>query len=717
MGIKEKILQLLDQEGTKSVSKQQMLKSLYVKKEKRRKFYHTLDEMMKDGIIALSKDNAYTRVKRKHGQAAADRLRTNVKPEATCEENKNTTANLVTGRLVANEKGFGFLISEGEDIFLPPGKLKDAMHGDTVEVRVLSEGEDTGRNVGTVLRVLQRGTEIIVGTFYKNRRSAYVIPSDKRFRDAVRVETGFEKDAKEGQQVVIRLTRWGGHTAGRIEEIIGNEGDKGVSVSCLLREHGIWEAFPKDALKQAKTMPSSISNKDLAGRRDLRNGCIFTIDGAEAKDLDDAVSLEKDRQGNYILGVHIADVSHYVTADSPLDKEAFKRGTSVYPVDRVVPMLPEQLSNGICSLNANVDRLTFSCIMQVDPNGDVLKYEILPSVIHSCERMTYDNVNSIFEGDEALRSRYAQILPSLDMMKELCAILRQRRTKRGSIDFDLDEAYIRLDENGIPYSIEKRTRGISQGVIEEFMLLANETVAAHAAKNEIPFVYRIHERPDEDKLREFNAFAAPFGVTVSQPDNATPKMLQQVIEAVKGKPEEPVVASVLLRSMKKARYTPDNLGHFGLAARNYCHFTSPIRRYPDLVIHRFLKQAASGNIEGLKEFAQKASVRSSEREIAAMEGERAVADYMKAAYMEHHIGEEYDATVSGVTAYGMYLQLENTVEGFIRIGNLEGAFTFDAQNYALSAPGKATYRLGQRLRIRVDNADSKTGRIDFSLVF
>ena len=715
MGVREKILELLEQQGTKAVSKQQLLKHLYVKKDKRRKFYHALDDLIKDGTITLSKDNKYRRGRKKTKAPSAGRMKS--AGGETNNNNDKQTGTLLVGKLSANEKGYGFLLVEGGDIFLPPGKLGDAMHGDTVEVRLLSENEDTGRNVGCVVRVLERGIQTLVGTFYRNRRSSYVIPSNKRYRDAVRVETGFEKNAREGQLVLIRLTRWGDHIAGRIEEVIGDEGEKGVSVRCILREHGIWEKFPKEVLRQAKSISSSVGNKDIAGRKDLRKNCIFTIDGAEAKDLDDAVSIQCDDNGDYLLGVHIADVSHYVTAGMPLDKEAFKRGTSVYPVDRVVPMLPEQLSNGICSLQAGVDRLTFSCLMQVDKNGDVQQYEIVPSVIKSCARMTYDDVNRIFEGDAELRKRYAQIVPSLETMNELRMILRQRRTKRGSIDFDLDEAYIRLDDCGEPVSIEKRTHGISQNLIEEFMLLANETVAAHAAKNTMPFVYRIHERPDEDKLREFNAFAAPFGVSIPRVENATSKMLQQVIESVKGKPEELVVSTVLLRSMKKAKYSPENLGHFGLAARNYCHFTSPIRRYPDLSIHRLLKQFPTGNKESMQAFAVSSSLQSSEREIAAMEGERAVEDYMKAAYMESHIGEEYDAVVSGVTAFGMYLQLENTVEGFVRIDMLDGAYSFDAQHYALEAPGKEKYQLGQCLKIRVDNADRGSGRIDFSLTF
>lgn len=617
----------------------------------------------------------------------------------------------VTGIIEKHGRGFGFVRQEeGEDIFIGPSNMQGAMNGDLVEVDLLPEHLCTRSKEGIVTKILERKYSEVVGTFQDNGRFGFVVPDDRKNTDDVFIKKELARGAQNGDKVVARITRYPdkfSRAEGKITEIIARAGQVGGDISGLIRQYGLFETFPSRANAEAKhAAKAPITAADLGGRLDLRGEKIFTIDGPTAKDLDDAVSIHKLPNGNFLLGVHIADVTHYVSEDGPLDREALKRGTSVYLVNRVVPMLPRVLSNGMCSLNPDEDRLTLSCLMEIDGEGVVVNHDISKSVIHSCARLVYDDVSDILEYDDPQQCRrHEDILPEIRMMGQLAEILREKRKQKGSLDFDLEEAVIEVDEYETPIRIEIEPRRTANRLIEEFMLAANETVAEHFFWMESPFVYRVHEKPDAEKLTDLKKYLANFRINLKgSPENIHPKNLATIIDSLAGEPYEAIVSRVILRTMKKAYYSPACDGHFGLAFQYYCHFTSPIRRYPDLMIHRIIKAHLDGKMtsEILAKYAadvQTASEISSQTERHAQELEREVEKLKKAQYMVNHIGDEFDGIVSGVTDFGVYVELANTIEGM--------AFARDL---------RSPYQMGEKVRIRVMDSRPSERQIDFKIL-
>lgn len=639
--------------------------------------------------------------------------------------------NLVRGKLTGHAKGFAFVIPDEpglDDIFIPPGEMNNALHGDTVLVRVSSQSNGARRE-GTVVRILERGLTQIVGTYTESKHFGFVIPDEKKFAGDIFIPKNASKGAVEGHKVVVKLTSYpeGRMSAeGEVIEILGHKNDPGVDILSVIHKYGLPLAFPEDVLEQANQTPDEIDPKEIKNRRDLRNEVIVTIDGADAKDLDDAVTVKKLDNGNYKLGVHIADVSYYVPEGSPIDREAFERGTSVYLVDRVIPMIPHRLSNGICSLNPKVDRLTLSCEMEITPEGEVVKHEIFQSVIKTTERMTYSDVNKILvDKDEELREKYAPLVPMFEEMEELAAILRKKRMNRGAIDFDFKESKILVDEDGKPIDVVIRERSVAERLIEEFMLVANETVAEHFHWLDVPFIYRIHEDPKEDKLQRFFEFITNFGLIVRGKANSVhPRALQEIIEAVQGKPEEMVVSTVMLRSMQQAKYYPESLGHFGLSTDFYTHFTSPIRRYPDLIVHRLIRTYL---IEGKMDEATRAkwnarldeiAEHSSKMERRAVDAEREVEDLKKTEYMEDKIGQQFDGIISSVTNFGMFVELPNTIEGLVHVSYMvDDYYRYDERHYAMIGERTGNvFRIGDEITVEVVNVDKDERSIDFAIV-
>lgn len=640
--------------------------------------------------------------------------------------------NLVRGTLQGTSKGFGFVIPDtaGQaDIYIHLNDMNGAMDGDLVLARIHKRKTDNRRPEGEIVRILKRGRDRIVGTF--TRLSSYfgfVIPDDKRIPADIFIAPELQMNARDGQKVVVKLHQIAGrHSAeGEIIEILGHKDDPGVDILSIIHKHGLPEKFPEEVLNEAERIPDTISEEDLAGRRDLRQRTMVTIDGEDAKDLDDAVSVERLDNGNVRLGVHIADVSYYVKEGSPLDREAYERGCSVYLVDRVIPMLPKRLSNGICSLNPRVDRLAMSCDMEIDAEGNVVAYDIFPSVIRTNERMTYTDVKKIVvDEDPELIKKYEPLVDDFRLMAELAKTLRQKRLRRGAIDFNFAEAKVIVDENGDPVDIVKRPRTIAEQLIEEFMLKANETVAEHFFLLEVPFVYRIHESPDAEKLKAFFEFVTSFGYSVKgKPDQVKPHALQTLLEKVSGTPEENVISTVMLRSMKQAKYAAECIGHFGLAAPYYCHFTSPIRRYPDLVIHRIIREVLTKGsltverIDELNEILPDAAQQSSIRERIAVDAERESQDLKIAEYMMDKIGNEYDGIISSVTSFGIFAELPNTVEGLIHVSFLtDDYYHYDESSYSLI--GERTgriMRIGDKVRVKVSGVNIDERKIDFELL-
>ncbi|MDQ0229583.1 ribonuclease R [Metabacillus malikii] len=640
--------------------------------------------------------------------------------------------NLLKGKLIGHAKGFAFLDPEDaslDDVFIPPTELKTAMHGDTVLVRVSSSNSSGSRQEGTVVRIIERGVQEIVGTYTESKNFGFVIPDDKKIINDIFIPKNAKNGAIEGHKVVVKLTTYpeGRMSAeGEVVQILGHKNDPGVDILSIIHKHGLPGLFPEDALKQANDVPDTIHEDDLKDRRDLRDEVIVTIDGADAKDLDDAVTVKKLDNGNYKLGVHIADVSHYVTEDSPIDKEALERGTSVYLVDRVIPMIPHRLSNGICSLNPKVDRLTLSCEMEIDETGTVVSHEIFQSVIKTTERMTYSDVRKILEDrDEEVMKRYEPLVPMFEEMGELAQILRTKRMNRGAIDFDFKEAKVLVDKEGNPHDVVIRERSVAERLIEEFMLLANETVAEHFHWMNVPFIYRIHEDPNTEKLQRFLEFITNFGYTVKGSANEIhPRALQSIIEEVQGTPEETVISTVMLRSMKQAKYDPNSLGHFGLSTEYYTHFTSPIRRYPDLIVHRLIRTyLINGKVdeetrskwgELLPEIADHAS----NMERRAVEAERETDELKKTEYMLDKIGEEYDGMISSVTNFGMFVELPNTIEGLVHVSYMtDDYYRYDERHYAMIGERTGNvYRIGDEITVRVVNVNKDERAIDFEIV-
>lgn len=643
--------------------------------------------------------------------------------------------NLLRGRLQAHAKGFAFLIPEETghpDVYINANDLKTAMHNDTVLVRVMSKGFDGVRMEGVVERIVKRAIERIVGIFQNYETYGFVIPDDKRINRDIFIAKEDMQGAVTGQKVVVHIVSYPeGRAAaqGVVVEILGHKDDPGVDILSVIRKHQLPEAFPDEVMAAGEAVPDSITEEEITRqrRRDLRGMNIVTIDGEDAKDLDDAVYVEKLPNGHYKLGVHIADVGYYVREGSALDREAYARGCSVYLVDRVIPMLPQRLSNGICSLHPRVDRLTLSCEMEFDEKAKLVKHEIFPSVIRTVERMTYTNVRKIVEDEDSeVSERYAYLVDSFKLMKELALKLRNKRMNRGAIDFDFVESKVLVDEKGKPVDIVKRKRSIAEQIIEEFMLAANETVAEHFHWRRVPFLYRIHEEPDNEKMFHFKSFTANFGYVIRGKGNSVhPRSLQMLLEEIEGTREQMVISTMMLRSMKQAKYDAEMTGHFGLAAEFYTHFTSPIRRYPDLVIHRVIREVLSnGGSRSEKRFEQlyarmsDVAQQSSERERVAVDAERDTTALKKAEFMLDKVGEEFDGIISSVTSFGMFVELDNTVEGLIRLSDLaDDYYHFHEQYMVLIGERTANvFRIGDEVRIRVTRVNMDEHSIDFELI-
>lgn len=636
------------------------------------------------------------------------------------------------GKVQLNPRGFGFLILDSEkdkktrnDIFLPPGSLNGAMNGDSVLVR-LSDNTPYWKSEkeGEVVRIIKRNVTTLIGTYSNNRFSGIVVPDDKRIRDVIYIPEDEALSAKNGDVVVVEITRYPNENVrgeGKVISVLGRKGDPGVDMLAIFAKYNLPQEFPEKVMDYVSRIGDEISPEEISGRRDLRNQKIITIDGADAKDLDDAVTVRKLENGNFYLGVHIADVSNYVKEGSILDEEALKRATSVYLIDTVIPMLPQKLSNNLCSLNPGTEKLTLSCEMEINPEGKVVNHDIYESVIKTVHRMTYDDVTRILrDKDEKLIEKYSDIHEMLEEMEELYEILNKKRVKRGSIDFDFPESFIELNENGEPVDVRLYERAVSNRIIEEFMLCANETVAEHMYWTRMPFVYRVHEDPDPEKLEMFAQYASNLGFPLRIGRNIEPKHLQGVLDAVKGTEGEKVLSKLLLRSMMQARYSPSSLGHFGLAAEYYCHFTSPIRRYPDLQIHRIIKKFIKGEmtkteIDRYTDRVDKVSMISSDMERVADAAEREVDDMKKTEYMHAHLGEEFKGVISSVTAFGFFVELPDTIEGLVHISELDPGLEYDDQHMKLvSVFDDTEFRLGMGVSVTVASADIDNREINFT---
>ncbi len=642
------------------------------------------------------------------------------------------------GTFISNARGFGFVEIDGreEDLYIPADYVGNAFHKDIVEVALLPKGKGL-RQEAKIVRIVERSTTQLVGTFEKSKNFGFVRPDNTKISFDVFVPTERSKGAVDGHKVVVEITDYGKgnkNPEGKVVEILGHINDPGVDILSIVKGYDLPMEFPEKVLNQAERVAKEVSEADMAGRRDLRDVVMVTIDGEDAKDLDDAVNVSFDENtGLYTLGVHIADVTNYVQENSALDREAKKRGTSVYLTDRVIPMLPHALSNGMCSLNAGVDRLALSCIMTIDKKGDIVDYEIVESVICVNSRMSYTSVKKILEDDDTSeKAEYEDLVPMFLLMAELSKILREKRKKRGAIDFDFPESKIILEPNGHPIEVMPYERNTANMLIEDFMLAANETVAQHFYWLEAPFVYRVHEKPDADKIQKLNVFINNLGYYMKaigrkgkkvSDEEVHPKEIQKLLEKIAGTPEEALVSRLTLRSMKQARYSTASTGHFGLACDFYCHFTSPIRRYPDLQIHRIIKEQLRGRLtkERMAHYTSildEVAKHSSETERRADEAERETDKLKKAEYMSERIGEEYDGVISGITAWGIYVELPNTIEGMIHVSKLPGDyFYYNESTYEMVGESTGiSYQLGQPVRIRVAGTDPLTKAIDFDIV-
>ena len=638
-------------------------------------------------------------------------------------------AKLLRGIFQANARGFGFVTVEGEpeDIFIGEEDMGGAMQGDEVEVAI-TKAPAGRRREGKILKIVNRGTQRLVGYYQSRKNFGFVVPDNERILQDIFVPAEQSKGAVTGHKVVVELTSYGGEgkkPEGRIVEILGHANDPGVDILSIVKAYDLPIEFPEKVLNQAERVAKPVTGADMAGRKDVRDWQTVTIDGEDAKDLDDAITLTKEGD-NYILGVHIADVTNYVQENSALDREALKRGTSVYLADRVIPMLPHVLSNGMCSLNAGEDRLALSCIMTVDSKGNVIDHQIAETVVNVDERMSYTSVKKILEEhDEEECRRYQTLIPMFELMKELSEILRNRRHKRGAIDFDFPESKMVLDEDGTPLEIKAYDRNVATKIIEDFMLLANETVAEEYFWQEIPFVYRVHEAPDEEKMKKLITFIQNFGYTMHVPkgQEIRPKEVQKLLDKIEGSQEEAMISRLTLRSMKQAKYSPDNDGHFGLATKYYTHFTSPIRRYPDLQIHRIIKDNLRGRMtesrrDHYAKILTEVTMQASSLERRADEAERETVKLKKVQYMKKFYGEEFEGVISGITKWGLYVELPNTVEGLVHVANMmDDHYDYDETHFQMvgTHTGKR-YELGQKVKVRVTGCDTIARTIDFELV-
>ena len=702
MSFSEYLLQFMKEQAYKPMTEGELLTALNIDPGEKDFLIKTLNSMEKQGLI----------VKNRRGRYGV--------PEKM---------NLIIGQLEGHPGGYGFLLPENpelDDIYVSREDMNGAMHGDMVLVRPKVPAKGSSKAEGEVVRILKRSLKTVVGTVERGKQYSFVVPDDKRIFYDLYVPKEKTNGAKNGQKVVAKIIEWPQkrrNPVGEIIEILGYPEEPGIDILSIIKKYDLPLDFPEKVQKQVQQIPDEVLDEDLVDREDFRNQKIITIDGEDAKDLDDAVSIEV-TDGGYRLGVHIADVSYYVKEKSPLDIEALKRGCSVYLVDRVIPMLPPKLSNGICSLNPRVDRLTMSVIIDFDKEANIKSYKITPSVIKTCERMTYTQVNKILEDkDQEMINRFKYLLDDLTAMRELAEKLTQKRFARGSLDFDIEEAKVILDEEGHPVDVVKEERRIGNRIIEEFMIAANEVVAEHIFWLKIPLIYRIHEDPDDEKIRSLKEFLYGLGYTLKGTQNLKPKSLQQILEKAKGKPEQRLVNTMLLRSLKQARYSGMNSGHFGLASLYYTHFTSPIRRYPDLIVHRILRKQLNNEIDEkqekkLSKMVEKVAKISSERERIAEEAERETVDLKIAEYMASKIGETYEAIVSGVTSFGVFVELDNTVEGLVHVSNMEDDYYhFNEKSMALVGERTGrTFRIGDKVKVKVEHVNMAERQIDFVLV-
>ena len=705
MGLKEVILNFMKEEAYKPMEIPEIAKIFNINKNEYKSFKKAIKTMEKEGLLARDESDKL---------GLAQRM------------------GVITGKIEIHDRGFGFLIPDIEgikDLFIAKTNLMGAMNGDRVVAKIIKEGRNGKRTEGIIINIVERVNKNIVGIYEDNKSFGFVLPEDKRIQNDIFISKKDRNGAKKGQIVMVEITRWPDgkrkNPEGKVVEILGRPGDKGIDIDIIIRKYNLPEDFPPSVLNSALDIEDFITEDEIKGRLDLRNIKMVTIDGEDAKDLDDAVSIERLENGNFKLGVHIADVTHYVKERSVIDKEAFKRATSVYLIDRVIPMLPKKLSNGICSLNPKVDRLTLSCIMEVNRQGKVVNHTIAQSVIKTNERMTYTDVTKILRDNDAeLIERYKDLVDDFKAMEELCKILRKKRLDRGAIDFDFEECKIILDEKGKPIDIKPYERAIANRMIEEFMLLANETVAEHMEKLKVPFVYRIHENPDAEKLEKFKAFIYNLGYNdITWGEEVNPKALQRVLDKFKGENEETIISTLLLRSMMQARYSPECAGHFGLAADYYCHFTSPIRRYPDLQIHRIIKEYLNKELtenrsKKLVSIVDSAAKQSSEMERVAQEAEREVDDLKKAEYMKDRIGEIFEGMISSVTGFGAFVELPNTIEGLVHITSFrDDYYIYDEDRLILIGErNKKIYRLGDKLKVLCSKVDILSREIYFEIV-
>lgn len=673
---------------------------LQVPKDQRNELKKVMDALVADGKVSVTQKGKYVK----------------------------GTAKQLVGTYQAHARGFGFVTAEGQadDIFISEDDANGAFHMDQVEV-VITKAPEGKRREGKIVRILSHGTVKLVGYFQKNKNFGFVIPDNDRFVKDIFVPLERSKGAVTGHKVVVELTSYGKDgkkPEGKVVEIIGHVNDPGTDIMSIVKGYDLPVEFPEKVLNQAERVAKDVTSADMAGRMDIRSWRMVTIDGEDAKDLDDAISITKEGE-NYQLGVHIADVTNYVQERSALDREAYERGTSVYLVDRVIPMLPHALSNGICSLNAGEDRLALSCIMTVNPKGEVIDHKIAETVVHIDQPMSYTSVKKILEDrDQEEMEAYKEFVPMFELMAELAKILREKRHRRGSIDFDFPESKIMLNADGTPTEIKPYDRNTATKIIEDFMLLANETVAEDYFWQEIPFVYRTHDVPDEEKIQKLCTFINNFGHSMHVANKEVrPKEIQKLLAKVDGTPEGDFISRLALRSMKQAKYTPENTGHFGLAAQYYCHFTSPIRRYPDLQIHRIIKETLRGRMnenrmEHYESILPEVTKHASQMERRAEEAERETIRLKKAEYMEQHIGEVFAGVISSITKWGMYVELENTVEGLIHVTNMHDDH-YDYYEDRFEMIGEHTrrsYKLGQKVYVRVLDTDRLQRTIDFELV-
>lgn len=694
---KKVVCDLVDSEFYVPMKEKELAIMLQVEPEDREEFKRVLQALLEEGSLQITKRGKYVRPEEK----------------------------TITGTFIGHPKGFGFVEAEGypEDFYVPDTKVNGAFHQDTVRIRLLP-GQRGKRQEAEVIAIVSRGMKQIVGTYEQSKNYGFVIPDNQKLCSDIFVPKERSKGAVDGHKVVVEITDYGKEgkkPEGKVVEILGHHNDPGVDIMSIIKGFDLPMEFPERVLNQAERVAKDVSEADMAGRRDLRELMMVTIDGEDAKDLDDAVSLTVDGE-IYHLGVHIADVTNYVQEHSALDREALKRGTSVYLVDRVIPMLPHTLSNGICSLNAGTDRLALSCLMDINEKGEVINYEIVESVIRVDRRMSYTAVAKIIEdNDEKTRQEYEEFVPMFEQMAKVAGILRARRKKRGSIDFDFDESKIVLDGKGHPLEIKPYVRNQATRLIEDFMLLANETVAQHFYWLEIPFVYRTHDNPDPEKIKKLSAFIQNFGYSIKTvQEEIHPKELQKLLSGIDNTEEENLISRLALRSMKQARYTEECTGHFGLACKYYCHFTSPIRRYPDLQIHRIIKEYLRGRMNGerishYQAILQGVCKKASDMERRAEEAERETDKQKKAEYMAERIGEVFEGVISSVTAWGIFVELPNTVEGMVHVSELPGDyFLFDEDAYEMV--GEATgmrYKLGQTVSVSVKEVDLFARTVSF----